>query len=150
VVWVGALDVSHAPDRVVALAHRLPQLPIVMLAAGFAALDADIRRSLAALAPNLRVIEHPAAIADVLRLLTSAGAVLHTADAGPSAEWIAMVARAGVPMVSLYDDAVGTLEQRHCGAVTHGSIDAAVAALDTLHRDPLTYTRLSLAAAHHR
>ena len=150
VVWVGALDVSHAPDKVVALAHRLPQLQFVMLAAGFAALNADTRRSLASLAPNLRVVDHPAAKSDVLQLLLAAGAVVHTADAGPSSEWIAMVARAGVPLVSLYDDAARTLEQQRCGVVANGSIDDAVTSLDALRRDPLQYSRYSLAAAHHR
>ena len=150
VVWVGALDATHGPQRVVALAHQRPELQFVMVAAGFSKLDDASRRQLAGLAPNLRVVEHPSDAADIRRLLRAAGVVLHTSDSGPSAEWIATVASIGIPMVSLHDDASATLATSGCGTVADGDIDRIAAALDTLQQDDMRYARASLAAVSRR
>jgi|GEM_PF-226915 len=145
VLWVGALDASDAPDRVVVLAQQAPRVSFIMLAAGFAQLDTEMQRRLAAAAPNLRIIERPSDPTAIGQLLTLAGAVLSTADVGPSRALLELSAAAGVPAVSLHDTADGCIGSTGMGATGGGDLQALATALVTLHQSPMQYSRASLA-----
>lgn len=150
VVWVGALHPTHAPERVVELAYLLPSVAFVMVAAGFDAADASVRASLSHLATNLRIMDAPTDGQALRALLDGAGAVLHTAAAGPATEWVATVASLGVPMLCLHDDAQGTIAATGCGVVTDGDLTRLAERTSawrnaTLSHEAIPYARASLA-----
>ena len=145
VLWVGALDPTHAPERVVELAYRLPSLAFVMVAAGFNALDTTVRERLSQLAPNLLMVDAPADGSGLAALIQAAGAVLHTAECGPATEWVATVSALGVPMLSLHDDAHGTIAAERCGVVTDGDLTLLAERTAEWRQAAISYAQASLA-----
>ncbi len=145
VIWIGAFDSADGPERIVPIARSLPQIAFVMVAKGFSELDAATRNSLERVAPNLRIVDHPGAASDIDVLARHAGVLLHTGDAGPSPEWLAMAGVAGVPVVSLHADRHGTINEAGLGMVGAGDLQAVANALASLQRDSTAYSRVSLA-----
>ena len=96
-------------------------------------------------ATNLRIVEHPGAASDIDILAQHAGVLLHTGDAGPSPEWLAMAGAAGVPVVSLHADSRGMINDSGLGMVGAGDVQAVANALGSLQRDAAAYARASLA-----
>ena len=145
VVWVGAFDPADAPERVVPLARGLPHLAFVVLAANYAQLDVDTRQKLETLAPNLCVLDRPAEGAQLMSLVGTAAVLLHTADHGPSPEWMSMAATVGAPVVTVRHDAEGAIRGAGLGVVGDGDLNVVGNALATLRTDPAQYARLSQA-----
>lgn len=145
VIWIGAFDTADGPERVVPLARSLPQIAFVMVARGFSELDADTRNSLERVAPNLRIVDHPGAMSDIAVLARHAGVLLHTGDAGPSPEWLAMAGTAGVPVLSLNEDSHATISTAGLGMVGAGDLQVLARSLGTLKHDSAAYSRASLA-----
>ena len=146
VVWVGAIDGVHAPQHAVAVALRMPDLPFVMVAAGFSTLDPATRHQLGNLAPNLRIIDHPHDVVALKPLLQVAGAILHTADNGPSDEWLALAAAAGIPICSLHDDASGATNRSGFGVTCDGNLERLANELAAMRLEYARYARACLAA----
>ena len=142
-VWIGAFDAAHAPDRVVPLARAVPHIAIVMIASGFSKLDADVRRQLSALAPNLSIVDAPAEASALAELLRHSGALLHTADAGPSSAWLSMAASVSLPVVSLFDDACDTIASAGLGIVGAGDPNSVACGVVALHTDSNRYASVS-------
>jgi glycosyltransferase involved in cell wall biosynthesis len=140
---VGAFDPADAPERVVPLARALPHIPFVMLAANYAQLDVSSRQQLEALSPNLRIVDRPADVAQLLALIGSAAVLLHTADHGPSVAWMTMAAAVGAPVVSVRHDAAHVIRGDGLGVVGDGDMNAIATALATLRSDAPQYARLS-------
>ena len=147
VMWIGAFDPADSPERVVPLARALPQLAFVMLAANYAHLDAELRRQLATVAPNLRVIDRPADDASLLALVGSAAVLLHTADGGPSAAWMTMAAAVGVPVLSVHADQDETIRQIGDGMVADGDLNVIGRTLARLRDDSAVYAQCCTAMA---
>jgi 2-polyprenyl-3-methyl-5-hydroxy-6-metoxy-1,4-benzoquinol methylase len=145
VLWVGALDPTHGPERVVELAYSLPHVGFVMVSEGHDALDSQTRDRLSRLAPNLHLMQVPADGMELRAMVQRAGVVLHTAACGPSTAWIAEVAALGVPMFSLHDDDHGTLAAQRCGAMTDGDLALLAARLDDCRTNAIMYAKASLA-----
>ena len=145
VLWIGALEATDAPDRVVALAQQAPRIPFIMLAEGFTSLEADTQRRLATAVPNLRIIERPVDPAAIRQLLVVAGAVLSTGDDGPARARLEMSASAGVPTASLHDTSDAVIASTGLGITGRGDVQQLGRELAALHQSPMRYSRASLA-----
>lgn len=144
VIWIGAFDGADGPERVVPIARSLPGIAFLMVARGFSQLDAETRGRLERVAPNLRIVDHPNAASDIDVLARHAGILLHTGDAGPSSEWLAVAGAVGVPVVSLHHDTHRAISTAGLGSVGDGDLNAVGNALVTMQRDWAVYSRASL------
>jgi 2-polyprenyl-3-methyl-5-hydroxy-6-metoxy-1,4-benzoquinol methylase len=147
VMWLGVLESADAPERVVPLARALPQTQFVMVATNYAQLDAESRRALNALSPNLHISDRPANDADLLQQIGSCGVLLHTADGGPSPAWMTMAAAVGAPVVCVWPDAAREISERGMGCVGDGDLSALASGLIALLGDAALYARTSAAVS---
>jgi glycosyltransferase involved in cell wall biosynthesis len=129
-LWIGRLAHYKRPEDLLRLAAALPDARFRMLCAPSAGLERDIEAKLRAEARALGNVEWLEARPreQVLQLMSSAVAIVNTAEyEGMPNIFLEGWAR-GIPALSLYHDPDGTIEREQIGAFAAGDFDRFVAA----------------------
>lgn len=129
-LWVGKSDRIKCPDRMIELALRCPQVPVLMI---MNRADAEVFETIKASAPcNVTFVDSVAPEA-MQAYFRRAFALVSTSKIEGFANSFLEAGACGTPILSLDVDPEGMLSEHKAGLLAEGDLDAAAAGLEELY-----------------